>query len=90
MSNSKMREGNSEIRGIVLSQFPNISSFAKAIGWNRKKAARIINYGQKPSAKDMEQMAECLKIQDVYSFVSIFLPSLSTKWTKPDPLQFHM
>lgn len=79
--NAKADKVNSELRGLVYSKYPTISSFAKDIGWDRKKATRIVNLGQRPSAKDMEQMAECLDVKDVYSFVHIFLPSLSTKWT---------
>ena len=81
-------EGN-QLRGIVFERFSNISSFAKAMNWDRKKASRIINMQQKPSAADMEQMAMCLGVKDVYSFVHIFLPSLSTMYPFeqiPDPL----
>lgn len=86
---SKDNVQNSELRGLVYSKFSNISSFAKALGWDRKKASRIMN-GQKPSAMDMEQMAECLEVKDIYSFVHIFLPSLATKWTPKveNPLDF--
>lgn len=83
---------NNELRSLVYAKFANITRFAEAIGWERKKASRIINHGQKPSAEDMERMADCLDVKDVYSFVHIFLPSLSTKWSPvyggqvPDPL----
>ena len=68
------------LRGAVLTKFPNISSFAKAMKWDRKKASRIVNRKQKPTANDMEQMAQCLDIRDADSFVQIFLPSLPTMW----------
>ena len=71
-----------ELRGIILTKFPSITSFAKAMKWDRKKASRIINHLQKPSASDMERMASCLNIQDADSFVHIFLPSVSTMWDK--------
>lgn len=82
-----------QLRGMIMSRYPNISSFAKAMHWDRKKASRIINKLQKPSASDMEQMAECLQIEDAESFVHIFLPSVSTMWEnqeaqRKDPLQF--
>lgn len=86
-----MQHEVNEIRGIVFEQYPNIASFARAMHWDRKKASRIINQKQKPSAKDMEQMADCLNIKDVFSFVHIFLPSLSTMCQEdvpPDPFDF--
>lgn len=67
------------IRGAVFSKFSSITSFADAVGWKRNKASRILNGIQKPSADDMEQMADCLNIQDANVFVSIFFPQLSTK-----------
>ena len=86
MQNRSMQSEQNEIRGIVLSKFVSISSFARAMHWDRKKASRIVNQVQKPNAEEMEQMANCLEIQDVYSFVHIFLPSLSTKW-QPDTVK---
>jgi transcriptional regulator with XRE-family HTH domain len=88
-----MREDNAsvnDLRGIVYAMYGNLSNFAKALGWSRQKVARIINQGQKPSAQDMEQMADCLKVKDVYTFVHIFLPSLSTKCIPeiPEPYRF--
>ena len=68
------------LRGVVLSQFHSISCFANAMQWDRKKASRIVNRRQKPTASDMEQMAKCLHIEDADSFVHIFLPSVSTMW----------
>lgn len=68
------------LRGAVMTKFNSITSFANAMGWDRKKASRIINFKQRPSAKEMEQMAICLDVQDVCSFVLLFLPSLATKW----------
>lgn len=70
-----------QIRGTVFSKFNSVESFARAIGWKRNKASRIVNGTQRPSAKDMEQMADCLKIPDSQTFVSIFFPAMTTKWS---------
>ena len=70
------------LRGIVMTKYQSITSFANAMNWDRKKASRIINRVQKPTANDMEQMAECLGIQDPVSFVNLFLPSVSTMWER--------
>lgn len=92
MESIRQSEEN-ELRGMVMTKYHSIISFSEAIGWDRKKASRIINRVQKPSAKDMEQMAKCLDVQDVYTFVHLFLPSLSTKWRvedRLDPLSYAM
>lgn len=68
------------LRGAVLTKFPSISEFARAIHWDRKKASRIINYVQNPSVDDLYKMADLLEVRDCDSFVHIFLPSLPTKW----------
>ena len=74
-----MEKGKNSIRGAVFSIYNSISDFANAVGWKHTKASRIVNGIQKPSAKDMEQMAPYLHATDAETFVSIFFPSLSTK-----------
>ena len=68
-----------QIRGAVFSKYKDITAFANDIGWQRKKASRIVNGIQSPSAKDMEQIADCLGIMDADKFISIFFPARSTK-----------
>ena len=68
------------LRGEVFKNFDSISDFARALGWDRKKASRIVNRDQHPSVNDMEQMAELLNIHDSSLFMQIFLPSIPTKW----------
>ena len=68
------------LRGLVLSKFRSIAAFARAMKWDRKKASRIVNRQQLPTAKDMEQMAICLEIRDAESFVRVFLPTVPTLW----------
>ena len=69
-----------QLRGAVLTKFPSISAFAIAMEWDRKKASRIVNRVQKPTADDMMKMARLLDIRDADSFISIFLPSVHTMW----------
>ena len=69
-----------ELRGRVLAKHRNISSFARAMNWDRKKASRIVNRQQLPTAKDMEDMAVELEVNDCDTFVHLFLPSVPTKW----------
>ena len=71
---------DNQLRGAVLAKFRNITDFAKAMEWDRKKASRIVNRVQKPSVNDMEQMALALDVRDPDSFVHIFLPSIPTMW----------
>ena len=64
----------------VLSKFRNISTFARALDWDRKKASRIVNRQQRPTAKDMDEMAEALDVHDCETFMHLFLPFIPTKW----------
>ena len=64
----------------VLAKHRSISNFARAMHWDRKKASRIVNRQQLPSAKDMEDMAVELDVTDCDTFVHLFLPSVPTKW----------
>jgi transcriptional regulator with XRE-family HTH domain len=68
------------LRGAVLAKHPNISEFARAMNWDRKKASRIVNRKQLPTAKDMEDMAKNLDIRNADDFVQIFLPTVPTLW----------
>lgn len=67
------------IRGAVFSKFKSISAFAKAIGWTRNKASRIVNLITQPSVADIEKMAKVLDISDSDRFISIFFPAMTTK-----------
>ena len=64
------------LRGTVLEKHPSITAFANAMHWDRKKASRIINRVQRPTAEDMEAMAEDLGILDADKFMAIFFPNL--------------
>lgn len=76
------------LRGAVLSRYPSITAFAKAMKWDRKKASRIINNIQQPSVKDIEDIAALLDIVDDHAFVSIFFDGLSTARTI-NPLDYY-
>lgn len=67
------------IRGAVFSKFKSISAFARAIGWTRNKASRIVNLITQPSVADIEKMAKVLDISDSDRFISIFFPAMTTK-----------
>lgn len=75
-----METGNN-LRGLVLSRFKSISSFAIVIGWKRTKASRIINGTQKPDIQDIQDLTKCLDIDTISLFMSIFFAPLSTMWT---------
>ena len=47
---------NVTLRGLVFDKYRTIADFAGAIGWDRNKAARIVNGKQEPSKKDMETL----------------------------------
>ena len=69
------------LRGEVFSKFRDITAFARAMGWDRKKTSRIVGGKQSPTVTDMEQMAEVLGVTEAGSFIALFFPNLSTKWT---------
>ena len=64
----------------VLAKFRSISNFARALNWDRKKASRIVNRQQWPTAKDMDEMADALDVHDSETFMHLFLPFIPTKW----------
>ena len=66
--------------GCIIAKFRSISNFARVIGWDRKKASRIANRVQLPTAKDMDAMADVLEVHDCDTFVHLFLPNVPTKW----------
>ncbi|MFT9057086.1 MAG: helix-turn-helix transcriptional regulator [Ethanoligenens sp.] len=78
-----MNEGVN-IRGLVLSKYHSISEFAKAIGWSRNKASRILNGVTALSADDMAKISALLGIETPERFVHYFFARLSTKWTNRD------
>ena len=71
-----------ELRGAVLAKYPNITAFANALKWDRKKASRIINRVQNPTVSDIYKMSTLLDITDAETFVRIFLPLAHTKWER--------
>lgn len=60
------------LRGAILSKYSNASAFGKAIGWSRKKASDIMNGRRRPSAKEMEDIANILGIKDDHVFMALF------------------
>ena len=63
---------NISLRGMVLDRYANITKFAHAIGWNRKKASDIVNRRRRPSARDMEEIARVMDIRDDRTFMALF------------------
>ena len=68
-----------KIRGAVFSRFSSISAFADAIGWKRQKASKIVNGVQIPTAEEMEEMANCLGIDNAEDFMDVFFPGKYAK-----------
>lgn len=69
------------LRGLVLSKYKTIGDFAKAIGWKRNKASRIVNGKQYPNTEEIQKITACLNINSADLFVNIFFAPLSTMWT---------
>lgn len=66
------------LRGVVFSKYRTISDFARAIGWKRGKASRIVNGVQDPNIDDMEKIACVLGIDDRDIFMNLFFTRKST------------
>ena len=66
------------LRGAVFAKYRDISTFANAIGWNRKKASDILNGKRRPTADEMEKISDVLGINDSETFMSLFFASKST------------
>lgn len=69
------------LRGLVLSKYKTIGDFAKAIGWQRNKASRIVNGKQYPNTEEIQRITECLNSNSINLFVHIFFAPMSTMWT---------
>lgn len=65
-----------DLRGAVFSKFQSIAAFSRAMNWDRPKASRIVNRRVRPTANEMEKMAEVLGITEEATFIRIFFPSL--------------
>jgi len=64
------------IRGLVVSKYGSMTKFAEHIGWSGRKTRDIITGRQQATAKDIEQMAMTLGINEANEFVSFFYPSM--------------
>lgn len=67
------------LRGIILSHFESVSDFARSVQWDRKRAADIVNGRRRPTAQEMETIANATNMTDSKVFLSLFFPTLSTK-----------
>lgn len=63
------------LRGMVMSQYKNVSEFAKTIGWDRKKTSDIVNGKRVPTAKEISVISDALGINDANTMVAIFFPN---------------
>lgn len=73
-------EGVITLRGAVASKYKSISNFARAIGWTRNKASRIINNEQDITLSEIIEVTNALEIDSPEVFLNIFFAPLSTKW----------
>lgn len=69
------------LRGLVLSQYKTLTSFADAIGWSKNKTYRVVNQITEPTIDEIVHMTNHLQIDSKEAFMDIFFKSLSTKWT---------
>lgn len=61
--------------------YGTIGGFAKAMKWSPRKASYITTGKQDLTAKEIEDCAEALRVENAADFMRIFYPYLSIKWT---------
>lgn len=64
------------LRGLVYDRYPSIRSFAKAAGWDRTKACKIVNGKREPRVTDLLDMSRALNTP-VEKLASFFLQNES-------------
>ena len=67
-----------EIKGLIYGKFGNLTAFANAIGWTKQKLNKILHGKQTLKAKDLQQMAQALKIS-MDELATHFLPDGGAK-----------
>lgn len=65
------------LRGVIISKYGNLDSFAKDVGWSHRKVSYIVNGKQEPTASEIELMADKLEIEVPDLFRQIFFCSCS-------------
>lgn len=60
----------------------SIGAFAKAMNWSPRKASYVTTGRQDLTAKEIEDCAEVLGVNNANDFMRIFYPYLSIKWTE--------
>ena len=63
------------VKGFILSKFGSVAKFAEYVGWSNRKARDIVSGRQKPTAKDMEVIADALGIKTAEPFCALFFPN---------------
>ena len=66
------------LKGIAVSKYGSCLGFARAMGWNRSKADRILNGKQDPTLKDIKAMAEIMEMPND-AIVPVFFGTMFTK-----------
>lgn len=76
-----MRRDTRALRGKVIEEYGTVQEFAKAIGWSNRKASYVTVGRQDLTAKETEECAKVLHVDNARDFMRIFYPSVSIKWT---------
>lgn len=63
---------NMTLRGVIISKYGSLDSFAKDVGWSHRKVSYIVNGKQDPTASEIELMADKLEVEVPDLFRQIF------------------
>lgn len=69
------------LRGKVIEEYGTVCNFAKAMGWSDRKASYVTTGRQDLTAKETEDCAKVLHIDNARDFMRIFYPKVSIRWT---------
>ena len=69
------------MRGVILSQYPSVTAFAKAAGLPQPRVRRLVAGKQKLDSDDICAFAIALHIPDSETFAQIFFNQMTTMWT---------
>lgn len=59
-------------KGVALSMFKSISGFAKALGWSRSKASRVLSNLDSASMADIRDMCRVMRLSDPETIIALF------------------
>lgn len=77
-----MKRNVKPFRKKVIDTCGTLSAFAEAMNWSARKVSYVTTGRQDLTAKEIEECASVLGVDNAEDFMRIFYPYLSIKWTE--------